>query len=151
MIGVDVYVPLCFFANRCEETHCRIANRVMSSGASKARIISLVRHWKTFQVLSSMLGMFGWTATQMHETMVAMQVQMMLHMVLVLWVQSKDREVGSVDGVGIARMPKWKITRVNNKTSSIGDGRRCNMDARKIKRKHEGGESTDGMDMVKPD
>ena len=25
-------------------------------------------------------------------------------------------------GVGIAKTPKWKITKANNKTSSIGDG-----------------------------
>ena len=87
----------------------------------------------------------------MHETMVTTQVQIMLHMVLVLWAQSKDGEVGLMDGVVIARTPKWKIMRANNKTSSIRDGRRCNMDARKSKCKHEGGESTDVTDTVKLD
>jgi len=71
-----------FLINSCAFNHCRIAHKIISSGATNAINAIRTRCEMTLVHLSSGPGIFGWTATQMHKRIVAMQLQIKLQIVL---------------------------------------------------------------------
>src|ERR1700675_1324943 len=67
--------PCCAFATLRATIRCRMAQAITNSGTNNASTTSFTRRRVTVSELSCGPGIFGWAATQMHEKMVAKQLQ----------------------------------------------------------------------------